>query len=75
MLFLITYRSSAATHRIGIERFKQSEAMSPAGVTMVARWHMLDGSGGVTVCETSAPVPLAKWASEWADVLTTAQLS
>ena len=73
MLFLITYRSSLATHHIGIERFKQSEvAMPQAGVTMVARWHMLDGSGGVTICETSDPVPLARWASEWADVLTTA---
>lgn len=70
MLFLITYRSSLATHQIGIERFKQSgETPPPASVTTVARWHLLDSSGGVTVCETSAPVPLAKWASEWADVL------
>lgn len=73
MLFLITYRPSpAATQRVSFERYKQSGGTPPAGVTMVARWQMLDGSGGVTVCETSDPVPLAKWASEWADVLTTA---
>ncbi len=72
MLFLITYRHSLApTQRVSFERFKQSEAMPPAGVTMVARWQMRDGSGGVTMCETSDPVPLARWASEWADVLTT----
>ncbi len=72
MLFLITYRHSlATTRRVSFERFKQSGGTPPEPVTMVARWHMLDGSGGVTVCETSDPVPLAKWASEWADVLTT----
>ena len=72
MLFLITYRNSlATTQRVSFERFKESDALPQAGLTMVARWHMLDGSGGVTVCETSDPVPLAKWASEWADVLTT----
>ena len=72
MLFLITYRNSlATTQRVSFERFKESDALPPVGLTMVARWHMLDSSGGVTVCETSDPVPLAKWASEWADVLTT----
>jgi Protein of unknown function (DUF3303) len=73
MLFLITYRHSLATTlRVSFERFKESDALPPAGLTTVARWQMLDASGGVTVCETSNPVPLAKWASEWVDVLTTA---
>jgi hypothetical protein len=69
MLFLLTYQTSLATQRTGIERFKQSGGPPPDGVKMIGRWHALDGSSGAVICETNDAIALAKWAQEWADVI------
>ena len=51
------------------ERFKAGGGLPPAGVKMIGRWHRADGSGAVVIAESNDSVALAKWATEWADVI------
>ena len=69
MLFVTTVRTPSSSYKATMERFKAGGALPPAGVTMIGRWNRADGSGCTVVCETDDAVALAKWAAEWADVI------
>jgi hypothetical protein len=69
MLFLTTVRTPTNSYGAVMERFKAGGAPPPAGIRMIGRWHRADGSGAVLVSESNDAVALAKWASEWADVI------
>lgn len=69
MQFLITVRTPTSNYKAVMERFKAGGGLPPAGVKMVGRWHRTDGSGAVVIAEAADPVLLAKWAAEWADIL------
>lgn len=69
MTFLISYRIPSGTYLAGTERFKQSGGLPPAGIEFLARWHRVDGSGGVAICKTDDAAAIARWAREWADVI------
>jgi hypothetical protein len=70
MLFVVTYKTSAATNRTGQERFiKTGGAAPPPGVRKIANYHYADGSGGYTIAESDDPIALAKWCNQWTDVL------
>lgn len=69
MLFLITVRTPTTSYKSVIDRFKTGGGLPPAGVKMIGRWHRTDGSGAVVIAESSDAVQLARWAREWADVI------
>ena len=69
MLFIVSFKTSPATRDLGMERFKKTGGPPPAGVKMVGRWHNADGSGGVCIAETDDAGAIAKWCSDWTDVL------
>ena len=69
MLFVTTVRTPSSSYRAVMEKFKAGGGPPPAGVKMIGRWHRADGSGAVVVAEADDAVALAKWAAEWADVL------
>jgi len=70
MLFVINYKIHTASRNAAQDRFRKGGGVPPAGVKMLGRWHYADGTGGVTLAETDDPVGIAKWAQEWADVIT-----
>lgn len=70
MQFLVTYKISPGTRDVAQQRFKSTGGPPPAGVTMVGRWHCVDGSGGAVVAETNDATALARWIQEWTDVIT-----
>jgi hypothetical protein len=69
MLFMITVRTPSTAYKAVMERFKAGGGLPPAGVKMIGRWHRTDGSGAVVIAESNDAVSLAKWASEWADLI------
>ena len=69
MLFVTKYTTAPATRDLGVERFKKTGGPPPAGVKMIGRWHMADGSGGIVICETDDATRLAAWVNDWTDVL------
>ena len=51
------------------ERFKQTGAPPPKGVTMVGRWHSAEGNRGWLIAETDDPAAVARWLQEWSDLI------
>lgn len=51
------------------ERFKQTGAPPPDGVTMIGRWHAAEGNRGWLVAETDEPDAIARWLQEWTDLI------
>jgi hypothetical protein len=49
--------------------FLAGEAAPEPGVTLIARWFKVDGSGGVTISETDDAALIFKSATKWADLM------
>ena len=69
MLFHITYAFAPERRNEAQERFKATGAPPPAGVTMVGRWHCVQGQRGFLVAESADAEAIAKWIQEWTDLL------
>ena len=70
MVFHITYKISPGKRNEGQKRFKDTGALPPAGVTMIARWHSAAGLCGFMIAESSDAEAIARWTQEWTDALT-----
>ena len=70
MIFHITYQLSPERRTEAQGRFKQTGALPLAGVTMLGRWHSVEGLRGFTIAESSDAVAIAKWVQSWTDLLT-----
>lgn len=57
-------RRDAATQRFG-----ETGAPAPDGVTMLSRWHDVAGGRGFAVCEADDAMLIAKYCREWNDLL------
>lgn len=69
MIFHITYTLSPEQRNDAQERFKATGAPPPPGVTMIGRWHCVQGHKGFVVAESSDAEAIAKWIHEWTDLL------
>jgi len=69
MLFMITVRTPTNSYKAVTDRFKVGGGPPPTGVKMLGRWHRADGSGAVVIADSSDAVALARWAREWADII------
>ncbi len=69
MVFHLTYKISPGKRDAAQQRFKDTGALAPAGVTMTARWHSAEGLRGFIIAESSDAEPIARWTQEWTDVL------
>lgn len=70
MHFHITY-SIAVEHRDNAEaRFKDTGALPPEGVSLVARWHDAGGRRGFMVVEASDMALVARYMRDWTDLIT-----
>ena len=50
-------------------RFLETGGPPPAGVTMLGRWHFVEGGEGFCICETDDAAALATWTQQWSDLL------
>jgi hypothetical protein len=69
MIFHIMYQLSPERRSEAQGRFKKTGALPPAGVTMMGRWHCVEGLRGFIVAESSDAEAIAKWIQGWTDLL------
>jgi len=70
MLFHVAYQVSPEQRNAAQDRFKETGALPPTGVTIKGRWHSVSGLAGFTLVEASDPQTIAKWLQDWTDLLT-----
>lgn len=69
MIFHITFEYDPR-HRDAVhERFKQTGAPPPEGVSMTGRWHSVEGNRGFLVAESSRADSIARWLQEWTGLI------
>ncbi|MDA9954246.1 DUF3303 domain-containing protein [Planktomarina sp.] len=54
MLFKFAWQHSTSTRDTTIKKFMETGGMPPEGVTMLSRYHNVDGSGGFAIAETDS---------------------
>ncbi len=69
MTFVVHWVFDPENRNQAQDRFKQTGAPPPEGVTMHSRWHAASGLEGWAVCESDDPVALCKWTQDWTDLL------
>jgi hypothetical protein len=69
MKFMTSRVALPGATRECVEKFLAGEAAPEPGVTHIARWFKVDGSGGVTITETDDATLLYKSATKWADLM------
>ena len=69
MLFLARWQIESAMRQRVLERFVETGGEVPPGVTIVGRWHRLDGNGGFMIVEARNMHPLTEFALLWNDLL------
>lgn len=69
MLFHVTYKVAPGQRNSAQERFKNTGALPPDGVTLKGRWHSINGDHGFNLAETSDIEAFGKWIQEWSDIL------
>lgn len=69
MLFHISYKFSPQERDQTQQRFKETGALPPEGVTMLGRWHSAAGCKGFMIAESSEAVAISKWTQGWTDLL------
>ncbi len=68
MKYLVQWSFPQATFRQSVQRFLQTGGAPPAGVTLVGRWHGMNGKGAAVV-ETSDPTALFAYLAEWLEFI------
>lgn len=69
MIFYITFEYDPRQRDAVHERFKQTGAPPPEGVSMTGRWHSVEGNRGFLVCESSRADSIARWLQEWTELI------
>ena len=54
MLFKFAWQHSTSARDNTIKKFMETGGMPPEGVTMLSRYHNVDGSGGFAIAETDS---------------------
>ena len=70
MLFHITYTVHINHRQQAQDRFTQTGAPPPDGVTMLGRWHSAAGRKGFIIAESESAEALFTWTQNWTDHLT-----
>ena len=51
------------------ERFRETGAVPPEGVTLIARWHDVAGGRGFGLARSDDPAAIARWCLQWSDLM------
>src|SRR5947207_11169297 len=69
MKFMTTWTLRPDTRREAVDRLLAGLGQPPEGVTLLGRWHSIDGSHGFTLTESNNPVAMYEATAVWADVI------
>ena len=69
MLFIVGDTITPNARDASIKKFLQTGGMPPEGIQMLSRYHKIDGSGGIAVCETDDPGLIASFAIDWTGLM------
>ena len=69
MKYMTTWTIRPENVKAAIARFKETGGQTPAGVTIIGRWHEMGTGRGVAVVEFDDPVAVSKFSLTWADLL------
>ncbi|MDX1572170.1 MAG: DUF3303 family protein [Xanthomonadales bacterium] len=69
MIFHISFEYTPDNRDKVHERFKETGAPPPDGVTMTGRWHSAAGNRGFLVAEAEGAEPIARWLQEWTELV------
>ena len=69
MLFYTHFQYSAENRDTVHQRFKETGGTPPPNVTMLGRWHSIEGNRGILVAESDDPSAIAKWLNDWTDLV------
>lgn len=69
MLFIVTWTLSPDKRDVALQRFIQTGAQPPAGVTMKGRWHAVGRAMGFGLAEADDAALLQAWMLEWNDIM------
>jgi hypothetical protein len=69
MKVAVTWTIPADLSKTAIARFLDTGAPPPAGVTMIGRWHGLDGAHGFIIAESADPKAIFAWIAEWTELV------
>jgi len=69
MQFITRWSIAQGTFNAAVDKFLKTGGAPPPGVTMLGRWHGMDGTG-FAISESNDPKAMFLWVSQWADVLT-----
>lgn len=68
MKFIVKWHAPKSSVLDVEKRFLKTGGPPPAGVTMIGRWHDMNG-GGVLIAETNDAKALCAWQASWNDLL------
>lgn len=69
MLFHAQYDYSPDDRDRVHQRFKETGGLPPAGVTMLGRWHSVEGNRGFLIAESEDASAVTSWLHGWTDLL------
>lgn len=64
MKYLVQWSLPQETYRQSVQRFLKTGGMPPSGVTLIGRWHGMNGKG-CAVVDATEPVALFAFLAEW----------
>lgn len=65
MLFKLAWTHTPEARDTTIKQFMATGGMPPEGVSMLSRYHNLDGTGGFAILDTTDSAALADYALDW----------
>jgi len=68
MKYISSWSVPQASFNAAVARFLETGGAPPKGVTMLGRWHGMDGTG-FAISESTDPKAMYLWQAQWADVL------
>ncbi len=68
MKFIVSWQLPSSTYNDAVARFLESGGMPPEGVTLVGRWHGMNGTG-FAVAESDNPKALYEYQAQWQDLM------
>lgn len=69
MQYMVTFPLTSHLYEERIERFLETGALPPDGVTLLGRWFTLGQDLGFALIETDTPGLVFQYLAEWADLM------
>jgi hypothetical protein len=66
--YITSWSLPQSTYNAAVARFLEAGGLPPAGVTLIGRWHGMNG-GGFAVVETTDAKALYAWVAEWSEFI------